>query len=205
MLNQDQKRTLAASLADIRKLSLAGQALVRGSANTVEQAAMAAVCQPGKTKDVDAKDRGFLNFQSTIDRAQNLLHILDPEGLAAKNSFECADSVPRDALIRAEPQDLVGKVAIINAFRDLSFARTILRALKDKFGMEVLAHPGTRTLSDKPKKAKKAPAPDAKAILAAMIAEYPNMSGAEILALMSEPVAPMSMAAVAPMSMAAVA
>ena len=197
MLNPDQKRTLASSLADIRKLSLAGQALVRGSANTVEQAAMAAVCQPGKTKDVDAKDRGFLNFQSTIDRAQNLLHILDPEGLASKNSFDCTDSVPRDALIRAEPQDLVGKVAIINAFRDLSFARTILRALKDKFGMEVLANPGTRTLSDKPKKAKKAQAPDAKAILAAMIAENPNLTGAEILARMSAPavqVAPLAMA-----------
>ena len=201
MLNQDQKRTLASSLADIRKLSLAGQALCRGSANAVEQSAMAAVCNPGKTKDIDAKDRGFLQFQATIDRAQNLLHIMDPEGLASKASFECADAVPRDALIRAEPQDLVGKVAIVNAFRDLSFARTILRALKDKFGPEVLANPGTRTLSDKPKKAKKAQAPDAKAILAAMIAEHPNLTGAEILALMTAPqvvqVAPLAMVAVA--------
>lgn len=200
MLNQDQKRTLASSLADIRKLSLAGQALVRGSANSVEQSAMAAVCNPGKTKDIAAKDRGFLSFQSTIDRAQNLLHLMDTDCLSSDFVFDCDDAVPRDALIRAEPQDLVGKVAIINAFRDLSFARTILRALKDKFGMEVLANPGTRTLSDKPKRAKKAPAPDAKAILAAMIAEYPNMSGAEILALMTKPevqAAPRAMAAVA--------
>ena len=200
MLNPDQKRILASSLADIRKLSLAGQALCRGSANAVEQSAMAAVCNPGKTKDIDAKDRGFLQFQATIDRAQNLLHIMDPEGLAAKNNFECTDAVPRDALIRAEPQDLVGKVAIVNAFRDLSFARTILSALKDTFGMEVLANPGTLALSGKVKKAKKAQAPDAKAILAVMIAEYPNMSGAEILALMTAPVAP-----VAPLAMAAVA
>ena len=200
MLSDIQKRTLASSLADIRKLSLAGQALCRGSANAVEQSAMAAVCSPGKTKDIDAKDRGFLCFQATIDRAQNLLHIMDPEGLASKATFECTDAVPRDALIRAEPQDLVGKVAIVNAFRDLSFARTILRALRDTFGMEVLANPGTLALSGKAKKAKKAPAPDAKAILAAMIAEYPNMSGAEILALMTAPVAP-----VAPLAMAAVA
>ena len=201
MLTQDQKRTLASSLADIRKLSLAGQALCRGSANAVEQSAMAAVCNPGKTKDIDAKDRGFLQFQATIDRAQNLLHIMDPEGLASKASFECADAVPRDALIRAEPQDLVGKVAIINAFRDLSFARTILRALKDKFGPEVLANPGTRTLSDKPKKAKKISPMDK---LNALILANPGMTGQEILALMNGQVTP-QVVQVAPLAMAAVA
>ena len=205
MLNQDQKRTLASSLADIRKLSLAGQALCRGSANAVEQSAMAAVCNPGKTKDIDAKDRGFLCFQATIDRAQNLLSQLDPEGLSAKDSdkhsFHFADAVPRDALIRAEPQDLVGKVAIINAFRDLSFARTILRALKDKFGPEVLSNPGTRTLSDKPKKAKKI-SPMEK--MAALVLANPGMTGGEILGLMNVQntaqvvqVAPLAMAAVA--------
>lgn len=206
MLNPDQKRTLASSLADIRKLSLAGQALVRGSANAVELSAMAAVCNPGKTKDIAAKDRGFLSFQATIDRAQGLLTQMDPEGLSSRDVENHAvfnDAVPRDSLIRAEPQDMVGKVAIINAYRDLSFARTILKALKDKFTMEILSNPGTRTLSDKPKKAKKASALDK---LNALVLANPTLTGAEIIALMTNPVTPeVQMVQVAPMSMAAVA
>lgn len=183
MLNPDQKRTLASTLGDLRKLTLAGQALLAGKANQIEQAAMSAVCNPGKTKDLAPKERGFLAFQTTIDRAANLVAIMDASmgHCASKYDFECEDVLPRDALIRAQPQDLVGKVSIVNAYRDLSSARRIWRDMKVKFPEEVLSNPGTVTLEGRTKKAKSSQDPEL-ARLIALAAQNPAAHGQELLA-----------------------
>jgi hypothetical protein len=151
MLPKAEKATLSGTLADLRKLTLAGYALLRGNANIAEEHAMAQVCNPGKTQYVSRDMRGFLAFQSTLDRASHLLHEADKEtGILTVETHSLAE-IPRDALIasRNRQSELTGNAGIVNAYAVVQAARNVYVALKAKYTTEQLAHPGTVNLNGK--------------------------------------------------------
>ncbi len=155
-LSPNHKSMWAPTFGDLRNLTDAGFALLRGKANAVEENAMAKVCNPGKTASIPKEKRGFLAFQSTLDRAAFLLKQVGAEELVDKYDHECAQPIPRDNLIAARVRsDLAGQTLIVNAYRTLQNARNCYIQLKDKYGVEMLSNIGSKTLSDKPRKVTK--------------------------------------------------
>ncbi len=157
-LNTSQRAKLSTARGDLKLLILAGQAILRGKANAIEENAMAKVCNPGKTASTDKADRGFLAFGPTLDRFCNLLKIADTEEL--HNSFEhsTAAAVPRDALIGARLRpEMIGNSALQNDYILASQARSVWLSLKDKYkdSPDALTSPGTLTLQNKPRKSKR--------------------------------------------------
>jgi hypothetical protein len=177
------------TFADLKVLTRVGIALLRGQACPIEETAMAKMCNPAKTKHLGKDERGFLAFQSTLDRACGMLKDTDPHGLAHTFKSTLNAEIPRDDLIAAKSYDaMVGQTALVGAYDIIQHARTIFGLLKDKYG-ESLNHKGTVTLENKPKKVSKVTEISIMAELRARFANDEAVLGSELIKYSANPVA----------------
>jgi hypothetical protein len=148
MLSDIQKSLLTTTRGDMHRLNLCAVALLRGRACAAELNAMAAMCKPGKTKHLPAELRGFLAFQSTLDRFAMLIREADDDGIlrTQKSDGTAVHSIPdaqnpSDVCVEATAFEKVsvGKAALIKDHGILQFARGLYIQLKAKYGDRLTA------------------------------------------------------------------
>ena len=189
-LNPQQRATWTTTFSDLKALTLVGIALLRGTACPIEETAMAKMCNPNKTKHLTKEQRGFLAFESTLDRASTLFKLADPKGIAVANDKAKVDQeIPRDALIDAQSYDAVkGETGLVNAYMILTNARSIFIRVKEKYG-DALKHKGTKTLDGKAKRVSKAAEVNVMAELRKRFAGDVTALGAELVKYSENPAA----------------
>lgn len=154
-LNESQNAKLAATLRDLKAFTVGGTAILRGKANDIEQASLAALANPGKTKHLDRDDRGILAVQKMLDRAQSLLRAATL-GSSDQFNFAIAGSmVPRDVCIEARTKlaETI-KASLTTDWHIVQSAKTIWLAMRAKYTEEQLANPGSLTLTGTTRKPK---------------------------------------------------
>ncbi len=177
-LTADQNAKLASTIRDLKDFHVAGIALVRGKANLVEEASLARLANPGKTKHIDKDDRGILAVQKMIDRASGLLRLALGK-VVDNHNFAVTSTVPRETCIQAKNGvntngDETVKAAWTTDYAVVQAAKTTWLLMKDKYTEEQLASPGQLTLEAKATKAKAAKGKSDLAIFTALRKMFPD-------------------------------
>lgn len=166
-LNDNQRAMLTTTVSDLKLLTRIGIAHIRGDANAFDEHAMAKLANPSKTRTLAKDQRGWLQFQSTMDRLATLLRAADREGsnsLLKRTALKHAR--PADNMVEALNNsivDVAGFSAYAAAYDVLEHARSVFVEAKRKLGDEAMFGERTITLTGKPR-AKAAKAAEKQAI-----------------------------------------
>ncbi len=175
-LSESQNAKLSATLRDLQCFLVGGVSILRGKANAIEEAALAKLANPGKTKHLERDDRGILAVQRMLDRAQTLLRLALGNNVDNFNFQIAETTVPRDACIQARngQGDSAVKATWERDWSIVQGAKTIWLAMKAKYSEDQLASTGTLTMEGKARKAVVSKAKSDLAIFTSLRAMYPG-------------------------------
>jgi hypothetical protein len=167
MLREDEKivlkQKLTSTMSDLAVLVDAGHALLTGKATAWDEKALSKAGNMRKNAHYSSDQRGFLAFQSTLDRARTLVVQLDESGVVTVDRFDavCSEKAknPVDVCYQARESQVetVGHSAMAAKVRTIRMAAQILRELKEKFGDALKAERTAADIAAKRVKRMKAP------------------------------------------------